>query len=107
MGQLGVAGSLVVLLVFLGKTFIGNIDRRLSEAVAAHEKETARLIEQHKRELGDMRERAMAWEATANRREATVNELVMQNGKLQGANETAVQLLRALHQVQGRELESE
>lgn len=105
MGQLGIAGVMAALLLFMGKTFISSVDRRITEAVTAHDKEIERMTKQHERELGDMRERAVAWEATANRREATVNELVMQNGKLQGANETAVQLLRALHQAQGRELE--
>lgn len=106
MGQVGVAGALASLLFLLGRTFISYVDRRVKETQEAHNNEIGRMTKQHERELGDMRERAVAWEATANRREATVNELVMQNGKLQGANETAVQLLRALHQVQGRELES-
>lgn len=106
MGQLGVASALVVLLIALGKTFIASVDRRVGEARVSHEEELKRLVAQHERELRDMRERAVAWEATANRREATVNELIIQSGKLQGANETAVQLLKALRQAQGRELES-
>jgi hypothetical protein len=107
MGQVGVAGALVGLLVLLGRTFIASVDRRVTETRVAHEAEIQRLIDQHKRELGDMRERAISWETAANRREATVNELVIQNGRLQGTSDTAVQLLKALHQVQGgRELES-
>lgn len=107
MGQAGVATALVGLLVLLGRTFIASIDRQVKETREAHTAEITRLTKQHERELTDMRERAAAWEATASRREATVNELVIQNGRLQGASDTAVQLLRALHQVQGRELESE
>jgi hypothetical protein len=106
MGQVGVAGALIVLLVFLGKTFIASVDRRVTETRLSHEAEVARLTTQHERELRDMRERAQSWETAANRREATVNELVIQNGRLQGASDTAVQLLKALHQAQGRELES-
>jgi len=105
MGQVGVAGALVALLLGLGKTFIGSIDRRVAEISAAHTAEMTRLTAQHERELADMRAQVQAWEATATRREVTNNELVIQNGRLQGASETAVQLLRALHQMQGRELE--
>lgn len=106
MAQVGVAGVLAALLLALGKAFISSIDRRVAEATAAHEKELLRLTAQHERELTDMRTQAQAWEATATRREATVNELVMQTGQLRGQGETAVQLLRALHQIQGRELET-
>lgn len=106
MGQVGLAGALVGLLLLLGRTFIGSIDRRVKEVSEAHDAEMKRLTAQHAVQLADMRERAVSWEATANRREATVTELVAQNGKLQGAQDTAVQLLRALHQLQGRELES-
>lgn len=106
MGQVGVAGALVGLLFLLGRTFINSIDRRVREAKEAHAAEIERLTAQHAIQLADMRERAVAWEATANRREATVTELVTQNAKLQGAQDTAVQLLRALHQAQGREIEA-
>lgn len=104
MGQVGVAGALVALLWLLGRTFINSIDRRVREARDAHDAEIKRLTAQHVTQLADMRERAVAWEATANRREATVTELVAQNGKLQGAQDTAVQLLKALHQAGAREL---
>lgn len=104
MGQVGVAGALVALLYLLGRTFIGSIDRRVDEARVQHTAEIERMQAQHAIQLADLRERATAWEATANRREATVTELVQQNGKLQGAQDTAVQLLKALHQAQGREL---
>lgn len=106
MGQVGVAGALVGLLVLLGRTFIAATDRRVTEITTQHAGELKRLTEQHERELRDMRERATAWEATANRREAAMAELVTQNGQLRGANDTAVQLLRAIHQMQGRELET-
>lgn len=105
MGQVGVAGGLLALLLALGKAFIASIDRRVAERTAEHVAELARIKEQHERELADMRARAEAWEATATRRESTVNELVMQTGRLQGTSDTAVQLLRAIHQMQGRELE--
>lgn len=106
MGQVGVAGILGALLLFLGKVFIGSVDRRVAELTAAHAAELARHTAAHERELSDMRAQVLAWEATATRREATVNELVTQNGRLQGTSETAVSLLRALHQMQGRELET-
>lgn len=106
MGQVGVAGALVALLLLLGRTFIRSIDRRVEEIRRDHAAEIERITAQHAVQLADMRERAVAWEATANRREATVTELVAQNSKLQGAQDTAVQLLRALHQAQGRELQS-
>jgi len=106
MGQVGIAGILAALLLTIGKTFIASVDRRVTERQAEHVAELERIRQQHERELGDMRERAQAWEATATRREATINELVMQTGRLQGTSDTAVQLLRAIHAMQGRELGS-
>jgi Flp pilus assembly protein TadB len=105
MGQVGIAGVLAAMLLAIAKAFIGSIDRRVKERDEQHTAELSRLTAQHERELGDMRDRARAWEATADRREATNQELISQNGRLQAGSETAVQLLRALHQVQGREID--
>lgn len=106
MGQVGMASALVGLLFLLGRTFINSIDRRVEEARKAHAAEIERLTAQHAIQLADMRERAVAWEAAANRREAAVTELMTQNGQARGAQDTAVQMLRVLSQVTGRELES-
>ena len=106
MGQVGVAGVLSALLFFLGRVFVNSQDRRVTEATAAHTAELDRLTRQHERELGDMRKRAEAWEATANRREAAVTEAMTQNGRLQAQGDTTVQLMRALREAttSGREL---
>lgn len=107
MGQVGVAGVLAGLLFLLGRTFIASVNTRVAERNAEHAAELERINRQHERELGDMRARAVAWEATANRREVTLAEALTLNAKLQAGNDTAVQLLRALHsQAQGRELET-
>jgi hypothetical protein len=106
-GPLLGVGGLGGLLILLGRRFIASVDRQVAEARTAHEEELKRLTSQHERELRDMRERAQAWEATANRREAALTEVLQQNGRLQANSETAVQLLRALRQGQGeRELET-
>lgn len=106
MGQVGVAGVLSGLLFFIGRVFINSQDRRVSEVNAAHAAELERLTKQHERELGDMRKRADAWEATANRREAAVTEAMTQNARLQAQGDTTVQLMRALREaaISGREL---
>lgn len=96
MGQLGAAGVLGALLLFLGRAFVGSIDRRVGEISAAHTAELERLTKQHERELGDMRQRAAGWEQTAERRDTQIQELWALNGKLQAGNDTAVQVLGAL-----------
>lgn len=95
-GQLGAAGLLAAALFFVIKAFVGSIDRRITEQRAAHDAELVRLKEQHERELGDMRQRANAWESAAARKEQQVAELWALNGRLQAGNDTAVQILTAL-----------
>lgn len=107
MGQLGAAGILGVLLLVLGRAFIASVSAQVAQRNTEHAAELERLNRQHERELGDMRKRAEAWEATAHRREATLAEALTLNATLAAGNDTAVQLLRALHgQAQARELET-
>lgn len=106
LGQLVGLGGVGGLLILLGRRFIASVDRQVTEARTAHAAELGRLTAQHERELRDMRERAQAWEAAANRREAALVEVLQQNGRLQANSETTVQLLRALRQDTGRELEA-
>lgn len=107
MGQVGIAGASVALLTIAMRAFISSVSSRVAEVRADHEKELARVTTQHERELQDMRERAQAWEATANRREAALSEALAQNARLQATGDTTVQLLRALRQTADRrELET-
>lgn len=96
MGQVGIAGASVGLLYVAMRAFISSVSSRVAEIRADHEKELERVTKQHERELADMRERARAWEATADRREAALAEMMGQNARLLATGDTTVQLLRAL-----------
>jgi hypothetical protein len=108
MGQVGIAGASVGLLYLAMRAFIASVSSRVDQVRTDHAEEMARVTKQHERELQDMRERAQAWEATANRREAALSEALAQNARLQATGDTTVQLLRALRQtaVDRRELET-
>lgn len=107
MGQVGIAGASVGLLFVAMRAFISSVSGQVDRARADHDKELGRVTAQHERELQDMRERAQAWEATANRREAALSEALAQTARLQATGDTTVQLLRALRQTADRrELET-
>jgi hypothetical protein len=102
MGQIGIAGASVLLFVILGKSYINHVASQVGTVRDAHEKELARLEAIWEARLADMRERANAWQATANRFEQASAEDRRQVDKLLVITETTEALVRAIKEGQGR-----
>ena len=75
MGQIGIAGASVALFVVLGRSYINTVASRVKEVSEAHKAELDRLEKSWEARLSDMRTRAEAWEAAANRQTESAREL--------------------------------
>lgn len=98
--QLGIGAASVVLFVAIGRSYINSVSSRVKED---RERERLALVElkaSWEARLADMRQRAEAWEAAANRREETGRELTAALTRVESVMDQNIQLLRAIREGQ-------
>jgi C4-dicarboxylate-specific signal transduction histidine kinase len=100
MGQLGIAGATVVLWLALGRSYINSVASRVREVREQQQEALAKLEASWEARLADMRQRAEAWEAAANRREETGRELTAGLTRVESVMDQNIQLLRAIREGQ-------
>lgn len=100
MGQLGIGAASIALFLAIGKSYINSVAARVKEVSAAHKAELDRLEKSWESRLADMRTRAEAWEAAANRREETARELVLGLSRVESVMEQNIALLTAIREGQ-------
>jgi hypothetical protein len=103
MAQIGLGAAAVALFLTVGKSYVNYIGKQLTEARMQHKEEIQRLTTSWEARLSDAVRRAEAWETAAYRYEQANRESVEHERKLSsGVNETAVALLTAIRDEQGR-----
>jgi hypothetical protein len=102
MGQLGIAGASVLLFIGLGRSYISTVANRVKEDREQHQLHLAKLTESWEARLADMRTRAEAWEAAANRREESARELAAGMSRVESMMAQNLALLRAIREGQPR-----
>lgn len=98
MGQLGIGAASVALFMAIGRSYIKSVAERVKEDRLAHKEELERLTGSWEARLADMRQRAEAWEAAHNRREASEKELVAALQRVESVMAQNIQILRALRE---------
>jgi hypothetical protein len=101
MGQLGLGAAAVTLFLITGKSYIKYIGTQLTEARQQHKEEIERLTAVWERMLADAVKRGDSWETAAHRFEQYGREATEQVKELSITTDTAVALLKAIHE-QGR-----
>lgn len=101
--QIGLGAAAVVLFLTVGRSYINYIGKQLTEARQQHREELERLTVIWEARLLDSIRRGDAWETAAHRFELANRESAEQVRRLTEPNaETAVNLLRAIRDEQGR-----
>lgn len=102
MGQLGIAGASVLLFVVLGRSYINTVASRVKEDREQHRQHVAELTTSWEARLADMRTRAEAWEAAANRQTESARELAAGMSRVESMMAQNLALLRAIREGQPR-----
>lgn len=102
MAQLGLGAAAVVLFLTVGRSYINYIGKQLTEDRQQHREELERLTALWQARLEDSIRRGDAWETAAHRYEQSNREAVEQVRKLSTVTDTAVSLLMAIKDAQGR-----
>jgi hypothetical protein len=100
MGQLGIGAASVGLFIALGRSYIKTVANRVTEDREQHRHELDRLEKSWEARLTDMRQRAEAWEAAANRREESTKELTAGLTRVESVMAQNLQLLQAIREGQ-------
>ena len=102
MAQLGLGTAAVVLFLTVGRSYINYIGKQLAEARTQHREELDRLSTVWEARLAAETRRGDSWETAANRYEQANRESVQQVRELSAVTHTAVALLQAIRDAQGR-----
>jgi hypothetical protein len=100
MGQLGIAGATVILWLALGRSYINSVANRVSEVREQQKQAMDELKASWEARLADMRQRAEAWEAAANRREESGRELTAALTRVESVMAQNISLLQAIREGQ-------
>lgn len=97
-GQLSLGAAAVVLLVLLGRTFLANVDKRVTEDREHHRQEIERLTKTWEARLADQVSVRQSWEDAAKTSQKTVAEQSDQLDKLLPGMDTVVKTIEAIRQ---------
>lgn len=102
MGQVGIAAASVALFIAIGRSYINSVSGRVKEVREQHAEHLKDLTTSWEARLTDMRTRAEAWEAAANRREESARELAAGMSRVESMMAQNLALLRAIREGQPR-----
>jgi hypothetical protein len=96
LGQLSLGAAAVVLFVFVGRTFVTYVGKRVTEDRDQHAKEVDRLTKSWEARLTDQKEVSKSWEDSAKSLVKTAAEQSDQLDKLLPAVDTIVKTIEAI-----------